>query len=116
MVEVLSFVRTAPTIGAVKRIRGLTLVATDLGWSAGSGPPPAHPPRVAVRARRNNRRHTARALRRRPTTLDRSQADAIDAAPATHGFGVLTTIDVKTKLGEDVGTRLHAALDSPTAG
>ncbi len=30
--------RTAPPVGAVKRIRGLTLVATDLNWTAGSGP------------------------------------------------------------------------------
>jgi uncharacterized protein (TIGR03083 family) len=28
----------APTIGAFKRARGLTLVATDLDWSRGSGP------------------------------------------------------------------------------
>lgn len=39
MLNVLEFARTAPTIGAAKRIRGLTLVATDLDWSAGSGPP-----------------------------------------------------------------------------
>ncbi len=35
---VLEFARTAPTIGARKRIRGLTLVATDLDWTAGRGP------------------------------------------------------------------------------
>jgi uncharacterized protein (TIGR03083 family) len=35
---VLDFARTAPTIGARTRIRGLTLTATDLDWSAGSGP------------------------------------------------------------------------------
>ncbi|MFI5614578.1 maleylpyruvate isomerase family mycothiol-dependent enzyme [Amycolatopsis sp. NPDC051903] len=29
---------TAPPIGAPKRARGLTLVATDVGWSRGSGP------------------------------------------------------------------------------
>ena len=35
---VLDFARTAPPIGASRRIRGLTLVATDLDWSAGKGP------------------------------------------------------------------------------
>lgn len=35
---VLDFSRTAPTIGAAKRIRGLTLVATDLDWITGAGP------------------------------------------------------------------------------
>jgi uncharacterized protein (TIGR03083 family) len=35
---VLDFARTAPPIGASKRIRGLTLVATDLDWTAGEGP------------------------------------------------------------------------------
>jgi uncharacterized protein (TIGR03083 family) len=34
----LRFARTAPTIGAAKRIRGLTLVASDLDWAAGKGP------------------------------------------------------------------------------
>ncbi|MBW0088972.1 maleylpyruvate isomerase family mycothiol-dependent enzyme [Pseudonocardia sp. KRD-184] len=34
----LDFARTAPTIGAAKRVRGLTLAATDLDWSAGTGP------------------------------------------------------------------------------
>jgi uncharacterized protein (TIGR03083 family) len=34
----LSFARTALPIGAAKRARGLTLVATDLGWAAGKGP------------------------------------------------------------------------------
>jgi uncharacterized protein (TIGR03083 family) len=38
MLAVLSFARTAPTIGAAKRIRGLTLTAADLDWTAGSGP------------------------------------------------------------------------------
>lgn len=36
--SVLQFARTAPTIGAAKRIRGLTLVASDLDWTAGNGP------------------------------------------------------------------------------
>ncbi|MHA6779387.1 hypothetical protein ACVGOW_00065 [Pseudonocardia saturnea] len=35
---VLDLARTAPTIGASKRVRGLTLTATDLDWTAGSGP------------------------------------------------------------------------------
>ncbi|QJY50549.1 maleylpyruvate isomerase family mycothiol-dependent enzyme [Pseudonocardia broussonetiae] len=34
----LDFARTAPTIGAAKRVRGLALAATDLDWSAGTGP------------------------------------------------------------------------------
>lgn len=34
----LDFARTAPPLGASSRIRGLTLVATDLDWSAGDGP------------------------------------------------------------------------------
>jgi uncharacterized protein (TIGR03083 family) len=38
MLAALEFARTAPTIGAVKRIRGLTLTATDLDWTAGKGP------------------------------------------------------------------------------
>ncbi|WP_425551901.1 maleylpyruvate isomerase family mycothiol-dependent enzyme [Fodinicola feengrottensis] len=38
MHAVLPFGRTAPTIGAAKRIRGLTLVASDLDWVAGTGP------------------------------------------------------------------------------
>lgn len=38
MRTVLDFARTAPTIGASKRVRGLTLTATDLGWTAGRGP------------------------------------------------------------------------------
>ena len=35
---VLDFALFAPPIGASKRIRGLTLVATDLDWTAGKGP------------------------------------------------------------------------------
>ncbi|MBW0102177.1 maleylpyruvate isomerase family mycothiol-dependent enzyme [Pseudonocardia sp. KRD-291] len=38
MRAVLDFARTAPPIGASRRIRGLTLVATDLDWTAGGGP------------------------------------------------------------------------------
>lgn len=52
---VLSFARTAPTIGAAKRIRGLTLIATDLDWSAGKGPTvegPAESLLMAIAGRR----------------------------------------------------------------
>ena len=35
---VLDFARTAPTLSAAKRIKGLTLSATDLDWRTGSGP------------------------------------------------------------------------------
>jgi uncharacterized protein (TIGR03083 family) len=38
LVPALSFARFAPPIGAFWRARGLRLVATDLGWSAGRGP------------------------------------------------------------------------------
>lgn len=35
---VLDFALTAPPIGASRRVRGLTLVATDLDWTTGKGP------------------------------------------------------------------------------
>jgi uncharacterized protein (TIGR03083 family) len=38
LLPALSFGRLAPPIGAFWRARGLRLVATDLGWSAGRGP------------------------------------------------------------------------------
>ncbi|QBJ94905.1 maleylpyruvate isomerase family mycothiol-dependent enzyme [Rhodococcus sp. ABRD24] len=38
LVPALDFVRIAPPIGARRRILGLRLVATDLNWTAGSGP------------------------------------------------------------------------------
>jgi uncharacterized protein (TIGR03083 family) len=38
LITVLEFAKTAPTIGAKKRIRGLTLTATDLDWTTGQGP------------------------------------------------------------------------------
>lgn len=38
LLTALSFARTAPPIRASRRIRGLTLVATDLDWSTGKGP------------------------------------------------------------------------------
>lgn len=38
LVPALNFARIAPPIGALRRIRGLRLVATDLDWSAGRGP------------------------------------------------------------------------------
>ncbi len=47
--------RTAPLIGATKRIRGLTLTATDLAWTTGDGPVvegPAEALLMAVAGRR----------------------------------------------------------------
>ena len=38
MRAVLDFGRVAPTIHAGRHIKGLKLVATDLDWTAGSGP------------------------------------------------------------------------------
>lgn len=38
LVAALQTARTAPAIRAAKRIRGLTLTATDMDWSTGSGP------------------------------------------------------------------------------
>ena len=38
LLPALSFARFAPPIGAFWRARGLRLVATDLGWTAGRGP------------------------------------------------------------------------------
>ncbi|MGF7120805.1 MULTISPECIES: maleylpyruvate isomerase family mycothiol-dependent enzyme [unclassified Rhodococcus (in: high G+C Gram-positive bacteria)] len=38
LVPALDFARIAPPIGAHRRIRGLRLAATDLDWTAGSGP------------------------------------------------------------------------------
>lgn len=37
LLAVLDFVRRSPTIRGAKRTRGITLVATDLDWSAGEG-------------------------------------------------------------------------------
>jgi uncharacterized protein (TIGR03083 family) len=50
LVAVLDFARTAPTIGARKRIRGLTLTATDLDWTTGEGPVVAGPGEALVLA------------------------------------------------------------------
>jgi uncharacterized protein (TIGR03083 family) len=50
----LDFGRTAPTIHARSRIRGLRLVATDLDWSTGDGPiveGPAEPLLMAIAGR-----------------------------------------------------------------
>jgi len=52
---VLDFARTAPTISAAKRIKGLTLSATDLDWRTGSGPlveGPGEPLLMALAGRR----------------------------------------------------------------
>jgi uncharacterized protein (TIGR03083 family) len=38
LVAALDTARTAPTLAAAKRIRGLTLTATDLDWTTGDGP------------------------------------------------------------------------------
>jgi uncharacterized protein (TIGR03083 family) len=38
LVAALDTARTAPTLAAAKRIRGLTLTATDLDWTTGNGP------------------------------------------------------------------------------
>jgi uncharacterized protein (TIGR03083 family) len=54
MVCALQFARTARPIGASKRVRGLTLVATDLDWTAGDGPAvegPAEPLLMAMAGR-----------------------------------------------------------------
>lgn len=51
----LQFARNAPTIGARTRLRGLTLIATDLGWTAGHGPAvegPAEAILMAIAGRR----------------------------------------------------------------
>jgi uncharacterized protein (TIGR03083 family) len=50
----LPFARWAPPVGAWWRARGLRLVATDLGWSAGRGPEvrgPAEPVLMAIAGR-----------------------------------------------------------------
>ena len=54
MTTALEFGRTAPTLHARSRTRGLRLVATDIGWSAGDGPAvegPAEPLLMAVAGR-----------------------------------------------------------------
>ena len=55
LVAALDTARSAPTIGAAKRIRGVTLTATDLDWTTGSGPAvegPAEALLMAVAGRR----------------------------------------------------------------
>jgi uncharacterized protein (TIGR03083 family) len=52
---VLDFAKSAPPIRAAKRVRGLTLTATDLGWTTGDGPlveGPAEPLLMALAGRR----------------------------------------------------------------
>jgi hypothetical protein len=54
MTVALAFGSTAPTLHARRRIRGLPLVATDLDWSTGDGPPvegPAEPLLMAIAGR-----------------------------------------------------------------
>jgi uncharacterized protein (TIGR03083 family) len=56
LVCALQFARRARPIGAAERIRGLTVTATDLAWSAGSGPAVEGPPEallMATAGRRN---------------------------------------------------------------
>jgi uncharacterized protein (TIGR03083 family) len=56
LVEALPFARTAPTIKASRRVRGLRLVATDLDWTSGGGPSvegPAEPLLMAMAGRRD---------------------------------------------------------------
>jgi len=52
---VLDFARTAPTISAAKRIKGLTLSATDLDWRTGSGPLVEGPGEALLMARAGRR-------------------------------------------------------------
>jgi uncharacterized protein (TIGR03083 family) len=59
LLTVLEFARTAPTIGAARRIHGLTLTATDLDWTAGKGPAvegPAESLLMAIAGRRGTAR------------------------------------------------------------
>lgn len=54
MLPALRFARIAPPVGAAKRIRGLSLHATDLHWRAGAGPVvegPAEPLLLAIAGR-----------------------------------------------------------------
>lgn len=54
LIAALDFGRTARPIGAAKRIQGLTLTATDIDWTTGSGPPvegPAEPLLMAMTGR-----------------------------------------------------------------
>ena len=75
MLAVLEFARTAPTIRAAKRIRGLTLTANDLDWTTGTGPVvegPAESLLMAIAGRRG----TAQELSGpgQPTIADRIEA------------------------------------------
>ncbi|PTR32292.1 uncharacterized protein (TIGR03083 family) [Rhodococcus sp. OK519] len=38
LIPALDFARYAPPIGAIRRVRGLRLVATDVDWASGTGP------------------------------------------------------------------------------
>jgi uncharacterized protein (TIGR03083 family) len=54
LAEALPFARTAPTIKASRRVRGLQLVATDLDWTSGTGPTvegPAEPLLMVIAGR-----------------------------------------------------------------
>ncbi len=55
----LPFARTAPPVGAARRIRGLTLTATDLDWTAGQGPAVEGPAEALLMAMAGRRDVTA---------------------------------------------------------
>jgi uncharacterized protein (TIGR03083 family) len=61
MLCALQFAHTAPTIEAAKRIRGLTLKATDLDWTTGTGPAVEGPAEALLMAMAG-RRGTAQEL------------------------------------------------------
>lgn len=50
LTAVLDFAKTAPKIGARKRIRGLRLAATDLDWTTGEGPEVSGPAEALLMA------------------------------------------------------------------
>lgn len=50
LVAALNVARTAPTLSAAQRIRGLTLTATDLDWTTGTGPVVAGPAEALLMA------------------------------------------------------------------
>jgi uncharacterized protein (TIGR03083 family) len=59
LVTVLEFAKTAPTISAKKRIRGLRLTATDVDWTSGDGPEVTGPGEALLMALAGRRGITA---------------------------------------------------------